>query len=193
MNSKGYLEIILGPMFSGKTSRLINVFKQCQTANIPCMVLNHNTDNRYSLTELSTHDGVTIPCHKISSLNEIHSSEDLSSKYKTSSIILINEAQFFGDLYEWVKNAIDNDKKTVYISGLDGDFERKMFGQILNLIPISDKVEKITALCEQCKDGVTPAIFSYRKNCNTNTEQMLIGEKNIYIPLCRACYLIKTI
>jgi thymidine kinase len=74
--------------------------------------------------------------------------------------------------------------KKVYIAGLDGDFERKKFGALLDLIPLCDKVTKLTSLCSICKDG-TPGIFSMR--LTKEKEQMLIGNDN-YIPVCRACY-----
>ena len=78
---------------------------------------------------------------------------------------------------------ITNDKK-VYVCGLDGDFERKKFGQILNLIPLCDKVTKLTSLCSVCKNGA-PGIFS--KRITLETEQTVVGSDN-YIPVCRKCY-----
>ena len=74
--------------------------------------------------------------------------------------------------------------KRVYICGLDSDFERKKFGQILDLIPLCDKVNKLTSLCSQCKDG-TPGIFSMR--LTSEKQQTLVGSDN-YIPVCRKCY-----
>jgi thymidine kinase len=102
---------------------------------------------------------------------------------KDSDVILINEGQFFSDLYDVVLDMLSHNKK-VYICGLDGDFERKKFGQILDLIPLCDKVTKLTSLCSQCKDG-TPGIFSMR--LTTETQQTLVGSDN-YIPVCRKCY-----
>ena len=83
---------------------------------------------------------------------------------------------------------LDTTKKHIYVCGLDGDSKRNKFGQILDLIPLSDKVTKLTAICGICKDG-TPAIFSLR--CSKELEQKVIGTDN-YIPVCRNCY-IKTI
>ena len=75
-------------------------------------------------------------------------------------------------------------KKKIYICGLDGDFERKKFGQILNLIPLCDKVTKLTSLCSLCKNG-TPGIFS--KRITSEKKQTVVGSDN-YIPVCRSCY-----
>jgi thymidine kinase len=100
-------------------------------------------------------------------------------------VVLINEGQFFPDLCESVKRLVNLYKSHVYVCGLDGDFQREKFGQLLDLIPLSDKVDKLTSLCVQCKNG-TRAIFSHR--ITNETDQKLIGSSESYIPLCRKCY-----
>jgi thymidine kinase len=104
-------------------------------------------------------------------------------KIRISEVILINEGQFFPDLEEFVRLLL-NDGKKVYICGLDGDFERKRFGTILDLIPLCDKVTKLTSLCSLCKNG-TPGIFSMR--LTNEKDQTVVGSDN-YIPVCRKCY-----
>jgi thymidine kinase len=104
-------------------------------------------------------------------------------KVTRTSVILINEGQFFPDLEEFVKKLLLNGKK-VYVCGLDGDFERKKFGQILDLIPLCDKVTKLTSLCSMCKNG-TLGIFS--KRITSEQIQTVVGCDN-YIPVCRNCY-----
>lgn len=192
----GYLEIILGGMYAGKTSRLVEIYKQCTFCNISVAVINHSIDNRYDEELLSTHDKIKIPCIKTKRLFDIWSdSIDMESnvelvprikdnfKVSRSSVILINEGQFFPDLEEFVKKLLLNSKK-VYVCGLDGDFERKKFGQILDLIPLCDKVTKLTSLCSMCKNG-TLGIFSKRISCEQI--QTVVGTDN-YIPVCRSCY-----
>ena len=192
----GYLELILGPMFSGKTSRLVEIYKQCKFCNISVTVINHTIDNRYDDELLSTHDKVKIPCIKTERLSDVwtnsidieadlNTSPRVQDKFKVgkSDVILINEGQFFEDLYEVVVEMLKRDKK-VYICGLDGDFERKRFGTILDLIPLCDKVTKLTSLCSLCKNG-TPGIFSMR--LTNETDQTVVGSDN-YIPVCRKCY-----
>jgi len=176
-SSAGYLELILGPMFSGKTSRIVEIYKQCEFCNISVTVINHTIDNRYDDELLSTHDKVKIPCIKTERLS------DVWIKVATSDVILINEGQFFEDLYEVVVEMLKQNKK-IYICGLDGDFERKKFGKILDLIPLCDKVTKLTSLCSLCKNG-TPGIFSMR--LTHETDQTVVGSDN-YIPVCRKCY-----
>jgi thymidine kinase len=173
-----YLELIIGPMFSGKTSRLVEIYKQFKFCNIPIIVINHSFDNRYDELLLSTHDKIMIPCVRASKLSELNEEE-----INNAQVILINEGQFFEDLNNWVENKLSEHKK-IYICGLDGDFERKKFGQILDLIPLCDKVTKLSSLCNICKNG-TPGIFS--KRITSETKQTLIGYDN-YIPVCRNCY-----
>ena len=187
----GYLEIILGSMYSGKTSRLVEIYKQCTFCNISVCVINHSIDNRYDAELLSTHDQIKIPCIKTNKLFDVWSDYiDMETnvgldKFKVSStsVILINEGQFFPDLEEFVKKILLNGKK-VYVCGLDGDFERKKFGQILDLIPLCDKVTKLTSLCSMCKNG-TLGIFS--KRITSEQIQTVVGFDN-YIPVCRSCY-----
>lgn len=191
MNSpqqSGYLEIILGSMYSGKTSRLIEIYKQCTFCNISVAVINHSIDDRYDEELLSTHDHVKIPCIKTERLFNVYTdldSNNFTDKFQLarSSVILINEGQFFPDLEEFVKKLLQHNKK-VYVCGLDGDFERKKFGQILDLIPLCDKVTKLTSLCGMCKNG-TLGIFSKRISCEQM--QTVVGTDN-YIPVCRSCY-----
>jgi thymidine kinase len=175
--SSAYLELIIGPMFSGKTSRLVDIYKQCQFCNISVAVINHSIDIRYHDTMLSTHDKVMIPCIKTNTISEI------LDKLVDSQVVIINEGQFFDDLYTIVVSLLSKGKK-IYVGGLDGDFERKKFGQILDLIPLCDKVTKLTSLCSICKDG-KPGIFS--KRLTMETEQTIVGS-DIYIPVCRSCY-----
>jgi thymidine kinase len=198
----GYLEIILGPMYASKTTRLVEIYNQCRFCDIPVVAINHNIDNRYDRqSTIVTHDQAKIPCIKTNSLKNIwnpdievfsdktiNGSQDSISCLitKNSNVILINEGQFFDDLYEVVNDMINNGKR-VYVCGLDGDFERKKFGQILDLIPLCDKVTKLTSLCSKCKNG-TPGIFSMR--LTNEKEQTIIGSSN-YIPVCRECYVAK--
>ena len=193
-NVAGYLELIIGPMFCGKTSKILEIYKQCKFCNIPVSIINHTIDKRYHDTMLSTHDKVMAPCLQANKLSDIWTnsgfieSGNQSDKYankllRSSDVILINEGQFFPDLYEVVVDMLNNNKK-VYVCGLDGDFERKKFGNILDLIPLCDKVNKLTSLCSLCRDG-TPGIFSMR--LTTETEQTVVGSDN-YIPVCRKCY-----
>jgi thymidine kinase len=189
-----YLELILGGMYAGKTSRLVEIYKQCKFCNISVSVINHSIDSRYDDKLLSTHDKIMIPCIKtdrllelltinISSTTHDEDNDSNANDINASEVILINEGQFFPDLEEFVITMLSKGKK-IYVCGLDGDFERKKFGKILDLIPLCDKVTKLTSLCSICKNG-TPGIFS--KRISNETEQTVVGSDN-YIPVCRKCY-----
>ena len=126
-----------------------------------------------------------IPCIQINKLSSIWKNKnDITTEIGKAKVILINEGQFFEDLYECVIDMINLYDKKVYIAGLDGDFERKQFGQILDLIPMCDNITKLTSLCSICKNG-TLAIFSRR--LSSEKIQTLVGSEN-YIPVCRNCY-----
>jgi len=186
----GYLELFIGPMFSGKTSKVLEIYKQCIFCNIPVIIINHSIDTRYHESMVSTHDKVMAPCFQITSLNNVwdidshlNNNSDRHIKLRTADVILINEGQFFEDLYIVVEDMLKYNKR-VYVCGLDSDFERKKFGQILDLISLCDKVNKLTSLCSQCKNG-TLGIFSMR--LTSEKQQTLVGSDN-YIPVCRKCY-----
>jgi thymidine kinase len=184
---EGYLELIIGPMFSGKTTQIIQIYNNYTYIGKKVAVINFAEDTRYHDTLLSTHDRKMIPC--ISSDNIIDNWTNPANKYYTeineADVILINEGQFFKGLKEIVLNMVEQQNKIVYICGLDGDFKREKFGQMLELIPYCDKVSKLTSLCSQCRNG-KKALFSSR--VSNETEQVVIGSDN-YKPLCRTCYL----
>jgi thymidine kinase len=179
----GYLELILGSMFSGKTSYLLEVYKKCVFCSIPVAVVNYAADNRYTTEPmLSTHDKQMIPCILASSIKDAITNN--AETIKEAQTILINEGQFFPDIEETVKELVEVSNKRVYICGLDGDFERKPIGNLLQLVPFSDHIIKLKSLCSLCRDG-TPGVFSFRTTNEKN--QVVIGSSN-YIPLCRECY-----
>jgi thymidine kinase len=194
LNNTGYLELIIGPMYAGKTSEILEIYKQCNFCSIPVSIINHTIDIRYHDTMVSSHDKQMAPCLQANKLSDIWTREGwlvsgnesdiyANKLLKNAEVILINEGQFFPDLYEVVVDMLNN-KKKVYVCGLDGDFERKKFGSILDLIPLCDKVRKLTSLCSICRDG-TPGIFSMR--LTDEKEQTMVGSDN-YIPVCRKCY-----
>ena len=167
------LHIILGPMFSGKTTRLIELSKKYSNP----LVINHALDVRYHATNLSTHDGIHTPCIQAFCLDDI-------SKLVLSAAdaIFVNEAQFFPDILLVVEDWLSAYKKPIYVCGLDGDFRQQPFGDLLKIIPLCDTVEKLHA---KCLCG-SPAIFTHR--LSADKEQTLIGS-DIYEPYCRVCYL----
>lgn len=186
-NNIGYLELILGPMFSGKTTQTIQIYNSYKYIGKKICVVNFIEDTRYHDFMLSTHDKVMIPCILTKSLGEIWN--DINHKNYTdlrdSDVIIINEGQFFRDLFVIVLEMVEKYGKILYICGLDGDFNRNKFGNLIDLIPYSDKITKLNALCSQCKNG-KKGIFTHR--ISEEQSQIVIGVDN-YKSLCRECYL----
>jgi thymidine kinase len=177
----GYLEVILGPMFSGKTTYLIDTYNECIKNENNVLVINYSEDIRYGDKMLSSHDQIMIPCQFSKNIYSVINSVIIDSY----DVVLINEGQFFCDLYESVIYLVEKLNKRVYICGLDGDFKRQKFGTILDLVPLCDKITKLRSKCNFCNK---PALFSYR--ITREKEQVVIGVNN-YVPLCRSCYVIK--
>jgi thymidine kinase len=164
------LHLVTGCMFAGKTTSLVNTYNLLKIKG-KILVIDYDTNQSDTMftTLLHTHDNITIPCIKMNHLN---------IDYTYYDYILINEAQFFNGLFDFVKNAVDQ-HKTVYIYGLDGDFQQNKFGEILDLIPLCDTYEKLYA---KCKCGLKA---SFSKRLSTNKSQFLPNDK--YIPVCRNC------
>ncbi len=182
-DNHGYLEIVLGPMFSGKTTNLIEIYQECCEKNINVSAINYMFDKRYSNTMISSHDNKKIPCTFVTSLKDFALQKEDS--LNNIEVILINEGQFFPDINHYVQYWVEELHKKVFIAALDGDFQRKPFGEFLNLLPLCDRFTKLRANCNNCKS--TNAIFSHR--ISDEKEQVVIGGNNKYIPLCRKCYL----
>tara|TARA_Y100000780_G_C13692615_1_gene420168 strand:- start:1943 stop:2506 length:564 start_codon:yes stop_codon:yes gene_type:complete len=180
-NKTGYLQLIIGPMYSGKTTALLELKKQYTFSKMKCCVINYSEDKRYHDTMLSTHDKRMIECNNTTSLDEFLTQDVIDE----SDVFLINEGQFFSNLKKHVLNLIDNHKKTVHVCGLDGDFKRKPFGEIVDLIPLCDDIIKKKSICAICENG-TFALFS--KRLVKSNKIKLIGS-DIYKPVCRKCYL----
>jgi thymidine kinase len=101
-------------------------------------------------------------------------------------VIIVDEAQFFPELVPFVKYVVEELGKNLYLVGLDGDIHRKPFGEILECIPLADRILKLTSFCHSCSNG-TPGLFSYRPR-GEQAQQVLIGGLDMYESLCRACY-----
>jgi thymidine kinase len=180
----GRLELIIGNMFSGKSTELIRRINREKSINKKILVINYISDNRYSSNSIATHDNTKVLSLKLENLSQI--SIDMINNFDS---FFIDEGQFFSDLYNVVVKLVDTYDKHVVISGLDGDFARNTFGQIISLIPICDKIDKLTAYCNTCKNG-TPAPFTKKCNGNNNDAVIDIGGIEKYIPVCRKHYLL---
>jgi thymidine kinase len=162
-----------------RTKKLSDIFD----VNLYLMMKQNGKDYSYIINNIMLYDSDTNDDNVSNKINIIKSLIDNTHPTFTRTI-LINEGQFFPDIFDWVKYMVTYLNKRVYIAGLDGDFKQLPIGDILHLIPYSNKCTKLTSLCYDCRDG-TEAIFSHR--ITNETEQIVIGSDN-YIPLCRECY-----
>tara|TARA_B100001093_G_C26412439_1_gene836178 strand:+ start:140 stop:679 length:540 start_codon:yes stop_codon:yes gene_type:complete len=174
----GYLEIIMGPMFSGKTQLLIKKYN-ILSLDTSCIAFNYYKDTRYGENIIASHDKKSIPSINIELLSQIFNHLNFSK----ITHILINEAQFFSDLKESIIKLIEDYNKHVIICGLDSDFKREKFGQMWDLIPHADYIIKLKGTCNNCDNY---SLFTHR--ISKEQSQEVIGNDN-YIPLCRKCYI----
>jgi thymidine kinase len=190
----------MGPMFSGKSSYLLSSIRKYKEIGWPVFIITSSFDKRYS-------DSANIVNHNrdsckadvaVKNLSDVCSKQD----YLEAKVIIIEEAQFYPDLVEFVKEAVEVYEKHVIVAGLDGDAQRKPFGDLLELIPLADTIVKLKAMCKICNDG-TEALFTSKKvhdtsvidvgkinNCtHINNSVINVGGADKYEALCRKHYI----
>lgn len=160
------IHLIVGPMFSGKTTSLFEIYKKKGGLILDYAELKCQTGI------IVNHDGQRETCISLSRLDDIVS--------LVHSTVYINEAQFFPDLLSFVKKW---ESKDIYIFGLDGDFQRNPMGQILQVIPLCDTVKKLRGKCSKCDKE---SLFSKRITDDLNPYLL---DETAYVPVCRNCYL----
>jgi thymidine kinase len=174
---RGSIELITGSMFSGKTEELIRRLRRAQFAGLKVEIFKPSLDTRYSETRVVSHDEKSInstPVDNASSILLLAGDVD---------VVGIDEAQFFDESIVDVCNKLADSGIRILVAGLDMDFMGEPFGPMPALLAIAEYVTKVHAICMRCGNL---AQYSHRKS---NEEQVvLLGEKNIYEPLCRSCY-----
>ena len=173
----GWIEVICGGMFSGKTEELIRRARRAQFAGQQVLVIKPSVDNRYSSSEVVSHNETTIPSLVVGSVDEI------IEKSQNFRVICIDEAQFFDDKLLHIVNELANNNKRVIIAGLDMDYEGKPFGPMPYLLAISEFVTKLHAICT--KSGM---LASYSQRVIDSDSQVLVGEYDAYEPRARHCF-----
>lgn len=164
-------------MFSGKTEELIRRLKRAKIAKQRVEIFKPAVDVRYSEDEVVSHDANSI------SSTPLDSSESLLLLCDNVDVVGIDEAQFFDNRLANVCTKLAEKGIRVIVAGLDMDFKGVPFGPMPSLLAIADDVLKVHAICMKCGH---PASFSHR--LNANEKQVLLGEQEIYEPLCRGCY-----
>ena len=173
----GCIEVICGSMFSGKTEELIRRLKRAQFANQKIEIYKPAVDKRYSDMDVVSHDLHSIPCIPIPDAKKmLDAAED-------TQVIGIDEAQFFGEnLVEVAQKLADNGKRVI-VAGLDTDYMGKPFGPIPGLMAIAEDVQKVHAICVKCGN-----LANHSHRLTKSHKLVVLGEKDIYEPLCRQCY-----
>ncbi|XP_057954479.1 thymidine kinase [Malania oleifera] len=181
-HGSGEVHVIVGPMFAGKTTALLRRIRSEDRNGRNVAIVKSSKDTRYAVDSIVTHDGAKFPCWALPDLSSFRQ-EFGAEAYDKLDVIGIDEAQFFEDLYDFCCKAADHDGKTVIVAGLDGDYLRRSFGSVLDIIPLADSITKLTARCDICGKR---AFFTLRKTEETKTE--LIGGAGVYMPVCRRHY-----
>ncbi|GFS30449.1 thymidine kinase [Actinidia rufa] len=156
----GEIHVIVGPMFSGKTTALLRRIKSEGNSGRNVAMIKSSKDTRYAIDSVVTHDGAKFPCWALPNLLSFKQKFGAEA-YDKLDMIGIDEAQFFDDLYDFCCKAVDCDGKTLIVAGLDGDYLRRSFGSVLDIIPLADSITKLTARCELCSKR---AYFSLTEN-----------------------------
>ena len=173
----GTIEVICGSMFSGKTEELIRRIKRAQIANQNVEIFKPQLDKRYD-----EHDVVSHNQNAVSSV-PVESASQILLYASGNEVVGIDEAQFFDEALPGVCNELANNGVRVIVAGLDMDFQGKPFGPMPGLLAVANFITKVHAICIQC--GAL-AQFSFRKV--KNDKQVMLGETESYVPLCRNCY-----
>ena len=173
----GWIEVIWGSMFSGKTEELIRRLKRANIANQQVIIFKPVVDTRYDENAIVSHDSNSIKAIGVSKSSDILG---LSDNYE---VIGIDEAQFFDAELTDVAQRLALEGKRVILAGLDMDYLGKPFGPIPALLAVSEYITKVHAICPHCGSLAT---HSYRKD--KDEDLVLLGEKDLYEPRCRSCY-----
>ncbi|NP_001011452.1 thymidine kinase, cytosolic [Xenopus tropicalis] len=174
--SRGQIQVIFGPMFSGKSTELMRRVRRFQIAQYKCMLIKYAKDTRYSKEHLATHDQNTMAAVSACQLR------DVSAEALACSVIGIDEGQFFPDIVDFCEE-MANRGKTMIVAALDGTFQRKAFGNILNLVPLAESVVKLNSVCMECYREA-----AYTKRLGAEKEVEVIGGAEKYHSVCRLCF-----
>ena len=178
---RGWIEVICGSMFSGKTEELIRRLKRVKIANLKVEIFKPAIDTRYDETKIVSHDTNAILS------TPVESSQSILLLANDVDVVGIDEAQFFDDNLPAVCEQLANNGTRVIIAGLDMDYLGKPFGPMPHLLAVADYITKVHAICMHCGDLATHSHRTVEDDA-----LVLLGEKESYIPLCRSCFVKQT-
>ena len=175
--SNGWIEVICGSMFSGKTEELIRRLRRAEFANQKLILFKPKIDNRYSKNNVVSHSGNEFEAVLIENSSEIIGHID------QHMVVAIDEAQFFDDGIVGVCESLSAKGIRVVLAGLDMDYTGKPFGPMPNLLAVAEYVTKVHAICVSCGN-----LAQFSNRTVSETSQVLVGAVEKYRPLCRACF-----
>jgi len=184
------IELNIGPMFAGKSSALLTLVRRLNVLDknkVKTLIINHSIDIRYGTNVISSHDMISLPCISIPKMLDLFntSNKNISNILNDITDIIIDETQFFDDLYEFITNKyIYENKINIYMFGLNGTSQRLPFENISNIIPLVTKINYLSAYCSFCCDG-TEANYSLRTS--NEKDKIVVGNDN-YKPVCENCF-----
>lgn len=188
MSTSGHLTLLMGCMFAQKTTELIRRIRRYRSIGYNVLVVNYFADNRYDSEKtnlIMTHDKDSQEAIKVSRLAEV---ENLvrTTPYQ---VVVIDEGQFFPDLFDHVVRWVDTMNIHIVVGGLSGDSERRPFGDMLRLIPHADEFQQLTALCSVCRDGTLAQFSKFLGDEVKQENEVAVGGVDKYIPVCRKHFL----
>jgi thymidine kinase len=185
INTTSSLDLVIGPMFSGKTSELVRQLNIFSKANFKVLYINSIVDTRDVM--FSTHNESLSKTQGMDMIKTdlLYNCYDKCTHY---DVIAIDEAQFFDDLYDFCMLMVEKEHKKLIVAGLSGTSDRQVFGQITKLIPISDNIMFYKSFCVICakEHKMNYAIFS--KRLINDNDIICVGGSDLYIPTCRKHY-----
>jgi thymidine kinase len=174
----GWIEVVTGPMFSGKSEELIRLLRRAAIARQRVEVFKPALDNRFHSTDVVSHSQWRIPCEVVDRADEILARVD-----PRTEVVGIDEAQFFDEALPAVCNHLASLGKRVIVAGLDMDYRGIPFGPMPTILAVAEKVHKISAICSCCG---APAAYTQR--LTESREQVVVGAADIYEARCRRCH-----
>jgi|APCry1669192647_1035423.scaffolds.fasta_scaffold33519_1 thymidine kinase len=187
-----YLKVILGCMFSSKTSTLLSEINRYKHITDKILVVNSVLDkerqSNNSDSIIESHDLKHAPAVIVSELYDLKKYYYHKQKYDYAEIIIIDEGQFYSDLYIFIREELfsQTNKKMFIVAGLSGDYNMEPIGDMIKLIPMADEILKLSAYCIYCKDGT---LAHFTSKLSNDTKQILVGKNDLYSPCCRSHYL----
>lgn len=174
---RGWIEVVCGSMFSGKTEELLRRVKRAQIAGQNVAIFKPSIDTRYADLEVVSHDSNNISAVSVSE------TEEILKRAALAKVVAIDEVQFFDDSIVEICNKLASNGARVIVAGLDMDYKGNPFAPMPQLLAVAEYITKVHAICMQCGQL---ANFSHR--ISSDEEQVVLGEKDKYEPLCRVCF-----